>query len=96
MTNGASRHADRTKQIDPVTVVVARRLPIIRGNGSRYFRGRAMVEAPAVDRMNVAKRQADVNGERNQRQPRTTPDMVTKPTHSGRAGFRQISPEWPF
>jgi hypothetical protein len=96
MTNGARRYADRTKQIDGVTVVVARPLPIVRRNDRRYLRSRAMLDSPAVDRMNVTKRQADVNGERNQRQPRTTPDMVTKPTHSGRADYRQTSPEQPF
>jgi hypothetical protein len=31
----------------------------------------------------VTKRQADIDGERHQRQPRTTPDMVTKPPHYG-------------
>jgi hypothetical protein len=31
----------------------------------------------------VTERQAEVDGERNQRKPRTAPDMVTKPTHYG-------------
>jgi hypothetical protein len=34
----------------------------------------------------VTKRQAKVDGERNQRKPRTMLDMVTKPTHHRRAG----------
>jgi hypothetical protein len=29
----------------------------------------------------VTERQAEIDGERNQREPRTTPDMVTKPAH---------------
>jgi hypothetical protein len=34
--------------------------------------------------MDVTKRQTEIDGERDQRKPRTTPDMVTKPAHHGR------------
>jgi hypothetical protein len=29
----------------------------------------------------VTERQAEIDGERHQRKPRTAPDVVTKPTH---------------
>jgi hypothetical protein len=35
----------------------------------------------------VAKGQTEIDGERNQRQPRATPDMVTKPAHYGPSQF---------
>jgi hypothetical protein len=84
MADGPGRHADRTQQIGPVTIVMALGLPVIRRNNRRNLRGQAMLEALAVDGMNVTKRQADVDGERKERQPRSAPDMVTKPTHRGR------------
>ena len=87
MSNGAGGHADRTKQIGRVTVVSARCLSFIRRGNGGYLRGKAMLEALADDGMNVAKGQAEIDGERNQRQPRTTPDMVTKPAHYGPSQF---------
>ena len=87
MTDRTDGHADRTKRIGRVTVVSARRLPIIGRNNRRYLRGKAMLEALAVDPMNVTKGQAKIDGERNQRKPRNSPDMVTKPVHHGRAKF---------
>jgi hypothetical protein len=87
MTDRTGRHADRTKQIGGVTVVMATALPAIRCGNGGYLRGKAMLEALAVDGMNVTKRQAEIDGERKERQPRATPDMVTKPAHYGRAGF---------
>ena len=80
MADGTGSHADRAEQIGLITFVVARRLPVGgRGNGS--YRGEAMREALAIDGMNVTERQAEVDGKRNQRKPRTAPDMVTKPMH---------------
>ena len=85
MTDGTGGHADRAEQIDAVTVAMALGLPVI-GRGNRDdLRGRGVREAPVIDRMNVTKRQTKVDGKRDQRKPRTTPDMVTKPTHCGRA-----------
>jgi hypothetical protein len=43
--------------------------------------------ASALDAMNVTKRETEVDGERKERKPRTTSDMVTKPTHFGRSEF---------
>jgi len=82
VADGTCGHADRAEQIGLITFMVAWRLPVARqGNGS--YRGEAMPETLAIDGMNVTERQAEVDGERNQRKPRTAPDMVTKPTHYG-------------
>jgi hypothetical protein len=86
MSDGAGGHANRTKQIGRVTVVMTRALPVVRCNGS-YLRGEAMLEALAGNGMNVTKRQTDIDGERKERQPRTTPGMVTKPAHYGPSQF---------
>jgi hypothetical protein len=87
MSNGARGHADRTQQIGRVTVVMTRGLPVVRRGNGGYLRGKAMLEALAVDGMNVAKGQAEIDGERKERQPRTPPDMVTKPAHYGPSQF---------
>jgi hypothetical protein len=82
VTHGTGRHADRTEQVSLVTIVMTLRPAVIgRGEGG-YLGGKAV-----VDRMNVTKGQAEIDGERKQRKPRTTPDMVTKPMHCGRTGF---------
>jgi len=88
MTDGTGGHANRAEQIGRVTVVMARCLPVV-GRGNRSNRGETMPEVLAADGMDVSKRQAEIDGERNQRKPRTAPDMVTKPTHYGRASFSE-------
>jgi len=92
VTNGACRHADRAKQVGLVAVMMGRALLVIgRGEGG-YLGGESI-----VDRMNVAKGQAEIDSEREQRKPRTTSDMVTKPAHSARAGFFPWDlPDGPF
>ena len=87
MMHGAGDHANGAKQIGGATVLVA--LSIIRRVDGGYLRGKAMLEALAVDGMNVAKGQAEIDGERDQRKPRTTPDMVTKPAHHRRVEIKR-------
>jgi hypothetical protein len=70
MAYGTGGHADRAEQIGLVTFVMARCLPVI-GRGKGSYRGEAMAEVPAADGMNVTERQAEIDGERNQRKPRT-------------------------
>ena len=55
MTDRARGHADRTKQIGGVTVVMATALPAIRCGNGGYLRGKAMLDALAVEGMNVTK-----------------------------------------
>ncbi len=79
----ARGHADRTEQIDLIAVMVTRRLAAIGQTNCRSLRGRLMPESSRVDRMDVTERQAKVDGERDKRQPGTSPDMITKPAHGG-------------
>lgn len=83
MTDRAGGHADRTEQIDLITVMVTRRLPTIGQANGCYLRCGLMPEPSAVDRMNVTEGQAKVDGERDERQPSAMPDMITKPAHDG-------------
>jgi hypothetical protein len=61
MSHGVRRHADQTELIDAVTIVLVLGLPVV-GRDNRD--GLRVPEAPAIDRMNVTKRQAKVDGER--------------------------------
>ena len=63
----ARGHADRTKQIDLITIMVTRRLSAIRQANGCHLRCWLMPESSAVDRMNVTKGQAEIDGERDQR-----------------------------
>jgi len=87
MMHGAGDHANGAKQIGGATVLVA--LSIIRRVDGGYLRGRPIPKPVALDCMDVTKRQTEIDGERDQRKPRTTPDMVTKPAHHRRVEIKR-------
>ncbi len=65
MSDRARGHADRTEQIDLITVMMRRHLAAIGQTNRRYLRGRLVPEPSRVDRMDVAERQAKVDGKRD-------------------------------
>jgi len=71
----AGGHADWTAIVRQ-TIVMMTALAI----GMRERRN-LRVALTATDRVDVTKGQAKIDDERDQRQPRTLPDMVTKQTH---------------
>ncbi len=65
MSDRARGHADRTEQIDRITVMMRRRLAAIGQTNRSYLRSRLVPESSRVDRMDVAERQAKVDGKRD-------------------------------
>ena len=91
MAYGTSGHTDRTEKIAAVAIVMVLGRPVIRRDNDRHLPREPITEVSARDRMNVTEGQANIDGERKQRNPRTTSDMVTKPTHHSRVDFSRFS-----
>jgi hypothetical protein len=74
-------HADRAEIVRLVVGRLVLRL-IAALRGDRCDQRAGTLQACPVRRVNMTEGQGQIDGERNQREPRTLPDMITKPAHS--------------
>lgn len=77
---GADRgggHADRAEIVGLAVVRMVRRLATV-----GRCNDQAVLGAVAADRVDVAEGQRNVDGQRDQREPRTMPDIIPNPAHS--------------
>src|SRR3569833_871754 len=74
--------ADRAKNIDMAVGRMVRPGAGIGRGGGRHRRDQATGDDLAVSRVEMAEGQRKVDGEREQRKPRSLPDIVPKPAHA--------------
>jgi|GEM_PF-6611038 len=68
MTDGASRHTNRTEQVGLISVVIALRSAVVGRRDRGHPRCRELPE-PAVNRVDVSEGQAEVDDKREKRKP---------------------------
>lgn len=76
-----ARHADRAQRVCIVIVGVGGRTAVVMRSCREELADRSSTNGLAVEGMNVAEGQRQVDDQRNQRQPRSPPDIVPKPAH---------------